>query len=297
MPEDSRKRSDTGRGRAEGWRFAKTTGHEHEESVASRLRTDLMFADTLAVECFGEPLGLPKEITGGGASEARISDVFGGNTNGKPDLYVVWPSGHRVQVSLKKSSSGQAFLTSVDRFVDGFAKQFGRVVPNDVHQCLELFIGGDLIRIQTALRGRPVLGPIHRGTSRSLEEHQNRLVGATLQEYFPSQWNATIQWITDEIGNIADFVFARGYARESINFASHIWYLGIDSTTNRNHVFSVSEIVAGSTRSRAEVRVGERNGGSTIQLPFGFLQMHSPKGHNLMQFHHSFDKVDGLTSM
>ena len=38
---------------------------------------------------------------------------------------------------------------------------------------------------------------------------------------------------------------------------------------------------------------GPRNGGSTIQLPFGFVQWHSPRKiiPGNIQFHHDYDKI------
>lgn len=35
---------------------------------------------------------------------------------------------------------------------------------------------------------------------------------------------------------------------------------------------------------------GYKNGGTTIQLPFGFVQWHQSS----MQFHHSFDKIRNI---
>lgn len=41
---------------------------------------------------------------------------------------------------------------------------------------------------------------------------------------------------------------------------------------------------------------GTRNGGSTIQLPFGFVQWHSPRKiiPGNLQFHHSYKKIKSL---
>ena len=41
---------------------------------------------------------------------------------------------------------------------------------------------------------------------------------------------------------------------------------------------------------------GARNGGSTIQLPFGFVQWHSPRKiiPGNLQFHHSYEKIKSL---
>ena len=45
--------------------------------------------------------------------------------------------------------------------------------------------------------------------------------------------------------------------------------------------------------STEEIVYGTKNGGSTIQLPFGFVQWHDPgnKGNHNLQFHHKYKKL------
>ena len=293
MPKTPSPDSKSGRNRAEGWKYAKNSGHSHEDYVASRLRSDLTFANNLSISCFNMKLGQPV-VSGGGASATHVKDVFDKRTNGKPDLYIEWPANRVVRISLKKSTGGQVFLTSVERFVAGFEKQFRVQVPTKVKAGLDLFIGGDSKRIHQLMKNKEYCGPIHRRTGASQEEHQNRLVGKTLEKFFPSEWVATLDWFKDNIGEIAEFAFARGYASEESDFASHVWYLSVEPNPKRNLVVPISKIKTGSARLKNEVNVGERNGGSTIHLPFGFLQMHAPKSENLMQFHHSFKKIESL---
>jgi hypothetical protein len=289
-----KKTSVSGRNRAEGWTHAKRSGHRHESDVAARLESDLVFANGLSIRCFDEKLGRPAKVSGGGASAEHVEDLFGASTNGKPDLYVEWSAQRAVRISLKKSTGGQVFLTSVARFITGFEKQFGVQVPTNVRTGLDLFIGGNALQIQKAMNGKRFCGPIHRRTGTRQEQHQNRLLGLTLDKYFHAEWTATLDWFTENIGEIADFVFARGYAVKESDFATHVWYLDESHTPQFNLVVPVARIKSGSTKQRGAVRVGDRNGGSTIQLPFGFLQMHAPKSENLMQFHHSFKKVRSL---
>lgn len=294
MRKASKKTSISGRNRAEGWTHAKRSGHRHESEVAARLQSDLVFANELSVKCFSEKLGRPAKVSGGGASAEHVEDLFGARTNGKPDLYVEWSAQRAARISLKKSSGGQVFLTSVPRFVIGFEKQFGVQVPTKVRTVLELFIGGNKLQLQKAMNGKRFCGPFHRRSGISQEEHQVRLLGLTLEKYFPSEWSATLKWFTENIGDLAEFVFARGYASKKTDFATHIWYLDQNHTPQFNLVIPVAQIKAGATKKQTEVRVGDRNGGSTIQLPFGFLQMHAPRSENLMQFHHNLEKVRSL---
>lgn len=46
-------------------------------------------------------------------------------------------------------------------------------------------------------------------------------------------------------------------------------------------------------------KYGTKNGGSTIQLPFGFVQWHSPRKviPGNLQFHHSYDKMIELSKL
>lgn len=294
MPKVPRKSSKSGRNRAQGWTHAKRSGHRHESDVAARLKSDLVFANGLSIRCFNEKLGRPTNVGGGGASAEHVEDLFGSRTNGKPDLYVEWSANRFARISLKKSTGGQVFLTSVARFVTGFEKQFGIKVPTKVRTGLDLFIGGNESQLRKAMAGRQFRGPIHRRSGVSQEEHQTRLLGLTLEEYFPTEWTATLNWFAENIGDIADFVIARGYAKRATDFATHIWYLEPSHTPQFDLIVPIAKIKAGAFKKRTEVCVGERNGGSTIQLPFGFLQMHAPKSENLMQFHHNYDKVRDL---
>jgi len=294
VPKTPKKSSGSGRNRAQGWTHAKRSGHRHESDVAARLQSDLVFANGLSVRCFNEKLGRPAKVSGGGASAEHVEDLFGSRTNGKPDLYIEWSAHRAVTISLKKSTGGQVFLTSVARFVAGFEKQFGVKVPTRVRTGLDLFIGGNESQLRKAMAGKQFRGPIHRRTGVSQEEHQTRLLGLTLERHFPSEWTATLDWFASNIGDIADFVFARGYATRHSDFATHIWYLEPGHTPEFDLIVPVTRIKSGASGKRDEVRVGSRNGGSTIQLPFGFLQMHAPKSENLMQFHHNYEKVKAL---
>jgi hypothetical protein len=294
VPKLSKRNSRSGRDRAAGWTHAKRSGHRHESDIASRLRSDLSFADALSVRCFNEKLGLPANVGGGGASAKHVEDVFGARTNGKPDLYVEWSEHRTAKISLKKSTGGQVFLTSVERFVTGFEKQFGVNVPTSVKTGLDLFIGGNEPQLKRVMTGKRFCGPIHRRTEMSQEEHQTRLLGLTLERYFPSEWTATLDWFTANIGDIVDFVFARGHAKKAADFATHVWYLEPRQSPQFDLVLPITRIKVEATKRRAEICVGRR--GSTIQLPFGFLQMHAPKSANFMQFHHSFKKLNGLAA-
>ena len=58
-----------------------------------------------------------------------------------------------------------------------------------------------------------------------------------------------------------------------------------------DEIFHIEKICEGAVRkTEQETYYGEKNGGTTIQLPFGFVQWHQAK----MQFHHNYWKVKAL---
>lgn len=283
----------TGRNRSSGWKAAKIGGHLNEEQIAQLLKVDSKFTRSVGVRIFGEDVGVPDEVLCGGSEAPQIEDIFGRRSNGKPDIYVRWKR-RRANLSVKMSDGGQVFLTSVDRFVTGFEFHFEEEVPKKVVETLKLFIGSDPNKCDLVMRGKEYKGPLHK--SGELQElHQHRLLGVTLTHHFEADWAKTLNWMQSNSGKIADFVFARGYAQESKDFATHVWYYNADSGIGKTDVLiSMKDIVKYSKARGSEVVIGKTRGGSTIQFPFGFLQMHAPQGKNQMQFHHSFKKISQI---
>ena len=283
------------RNRSQGWKWAKLTGHQLEVELADRIKNEPDLGRELGSRILGRDVGSPNSVSGGGVAAERILDVFGNHTNGKPDIYLRWRDLPPVNISLKKSTSGQVFLTSVDRFVTGFRAQFNLLVPSRVVEMLHLFIGTDKERCEVAMRGRKYFGPLHRNQTTLQEEHQHRILGITLDQHFKEDWELSLNWMKSNASNIADFVFARGYAMHRKDYATHVWYLTLqDDVVEIDQIIPISEICTHADANSGRVAVGPRNGGSTIVFPFGFLQMHSPQGENQIQFHHQHHKISGL---
>lgn len=262
--------------------------------IADRLKSDRDFARQLGKRIFGKDVGSPVAVLGGGSNAKQIEDIFGGSTNGKPDLSVRWDDLPIVNLSIKKSLSGQVFLTSVERFVVGYEYHFSDKVPLNVEKMLHLFIGTDGERCDLVMRGRNYLGPVHHGGDLQ-EKHQHRILAVTLSKHFPKDWRSTLDWVQLNAGRIAEFSFSRGYARNQVDFATHLWYFSGDKCSNAiDCLIPVREVVKFSNKFGSESIAGPKNGGSTIQFPFGFLQMHAPKGENLLQIHHQFKKLGHL---
>jgi hypothetical protein len=192
--------------------------------------------------------------------------------------------------------SGQVFLTSVDRFFKGYEHHFEESVPERVATMMRLFIGSNPRECDVVMRGKSYLGPKTRGSSKLQEQHQHRLLGITLDHYFPKDWKATLDWLDSRCSQIADFAFSRGYAKNKSDFATHVWYFVADGKGDPvNKIFPISEIIHHSSSTSKRVSIGPNNGGSTIIFPFGFLQMHSPQVNNQVQFHHQYSKFSHLT--
>ena len=110
------------RNRAEGWTFAKLSGHKNENRLAKLINDDSTYKKHLQ-----NRLGLKEEILSckeGGIFEKNTKDIFGKSTKRKTDLILTCGNNTFVNISLKKSRSGQAYLIGIDRFIEGFQKQF-----------------------------------------------------------------------------------------------------------------------------------------------------------------------------
>ncbi len=120
------------RNRAEGWQHAKITGHSNEELCAFLLKENLEVQKRF-LNCLGLKNEKVEEVKTGALHEHDVPSILGDKTKAKPDLYVTLSSGNIIGVSLKKSLSGQVFLISVDRFIQGFEAAYDEI-PDIVKQ-------------------------------------------------------------------------------------------------------------------------------------------------------------------
>ncbi len=91
-----------------------------------------------------------------------------------------------------------------------------------------------------------------------------------------------LQWIKDNIDRITEFCFSRGLASQSSEWAEYVWYINLLGEDDIDVIFKVSDITDAMRLNQEKVFASHVNGGSTIRLPFGFVQWHQRK----MQFHH-----------
>ena len=114
------------RGRAEGWQYAKLSGHRNEAEVQN------LFSDEQYCTAFSQRLGIKRVVsaTVGGLHEHNVESIIGKTTKSKTDLVLELDDGSTVNISIKKSRGGQVYLIGVDAFIAGFEAHFGEEIWN-----------------------------------------------------------------------------------------------------------------------------------------------------------------------
>ncbi len=123
------------------------------------------------------------------------------------------------------------------------------------------------------------------------------MVANTLKLYDESLYNALLDWFISNSYNITDFCFSRGLAEDEQEFAEYIWYKNEMKENSLDEIISIKELCSRVEKHAEELTFyGTQNGGTTIQLPFGFVQWHSPTKviPGCMQFHHKYGKISAL---
>lgn len=270
------------RNRAKGWQHAKITGHSNEELCAFLLKENLEVQKRF-LNCLGLKNEKVEEVKTGALHEHDVPSILGDKTKAKPDLYVTLSSGNIIGVSLKKSLSGQVFLISVDRFIQGFEAAYDEI-PDIVKQGIKLFWGGhpDIIKIANKINGKYI----------DYELRKKRLVHDTIAKYNPDIDSSLINWFRDNVTKIFEFCFTKGLASEPKDWAHIIWYKNLVDPDVCVDTFLTLDTIR-TKISTDKIVYGTRTGGSTILLPFGFVQWHDPgnKGNNNLQFHHKYNEL------
>lgn len=280
------------RNRSEGWRHAKLDGHANEKQFAELLVKNREFISEIEKHITKKfPKG-PPEISVDGAK--HVESIFGDMTTSKVDLSMKWNSGEEINVSLKKSNSGQAWLVSVPRFISAVEFHLKCKLDTEVQIGISLFIGGTNLAnfknyFEKALASDKKKNP---GIAEQ-EIHQSRLLAKSIETNYPSVWEATINFFNANVGLITRLSFAQGLAKSVKDAADVIIY---NKVTDGPSIFSIPRIIenAKSLTKNVSITPGPKNGGSTLLLPTGFLQMHHPQSDNLLQFHHQYKKISKL---
>lgn len=271
------------RNREEGWQYAKLTGHKNEELVALLTQGDKEIQNRL-LTCAHKTGCTITKVEFGGLCEKNVDCIFDGEkTKSKTDMWISLSDGSRLNVSVKKDEGGQAFLIGIDRFINGFEIQYLKQIPDSVKRAIRLYFGSaeDTVDIIKGFSGR----------NKTYELRKHRLVAETLSSFDPSLSQCLIDWFEDNIDDLFDFCFAKGLAKKPEDWAQILWYKNLVGDNSIDTMIYLPEVSVTGT-----VAYGNRTGGSTIQLPFGFVQWHSPRKiiPGSLQFHHNYEKVKGL---
>lgn len=269
------------RNRAEGWQHAKITGHQNEQLIAEFTVKDETIQNRL-LAC-AHLSGVSVESVGfGGLCESDVECILGGRTKSKTDMWLNLSNGKRLNVSLKKDEGGQVFLIGIDRFLEGFQRQYGKVIPDIVCRAIALYFGSAPDTEQIIEQ--------YGGKNKKLELRKHRLVADTLRAYDPALYDCLLQWMNENSFELFDFCFARGLASKPEDWAHIVWYKNMIGEKQFDTMLYLPDLRNHIPRT---AEYGTRNGGSTIQLPFGFVQWHSPRKviPGNLQFHHSYRKV------
>lgn len=269
------------RDRAEGWQHAKLSGHKNEERVL-RLFSNPDFCKT-----FSKRLNVAPIIgaTIGGLNEKSVDGILGDSTKSKSDLSLTLQDNTYINISIKKSRGGQVYLIGVERFIEGFEKQFQVAIDDSIKNMMRLYFGGhpNMEEILKEINNKKEISE----KIKRYQQRKQRLVWDSLCIYNKEGAYKLLSWFRDNIGDISTFCFGRGLAMKSEDWADYVWYTNLIGEDNIDKIFSIEEISKHSITSSNAIEIGKTLGGTTIQLPFGFVQWHQGK----MQFHHSLDKI------
>lgn len=272
------------RNRADGWQHAKLSGHENEAKVLE------MFSNLDFCSTFCNRLDIPSIIKAdiGGLHEKNVESILGDTTKSKSDLTLVLENGSHVNISIKKSSAGQVYLISVERFIEGFERQFKTTISDSVKNMLRLYFNGHP-RIKDIIEDINITHTPRQNIVR-YQIRKQRLVWDSLSKYNSDGSNELLNWFKENIGKIAEFCFAKGLSAKDEDWADYVWYTNLIGENALDSIYRVEDICVASQRNQDKVYIGKTLGGTTIQLPFGFVQWHQGQ----MQFHHNLAKIANI---
>lgn len=269
------------RNRSQGWQYAKITGHTNEKMIAAAVKTNTELQKRLLHAAHKDNENI-SSVEYGGLNEKDVPCVLGGLTKSKSDMKILLTNGESIGVSIKKSFGGQVYLISAKRFIAGYEKQFNTIIPVNVKTAILLFWGcSDSV---------PLIIEQYSTKNKKYESKKHRIVAETLKLYSKELYDCLINWFSKNIDNVFDYCFSKGLAANSDDWAMLIWYKNDVKEIDNDTLINLNDV---KKCFSTNVEYGTRTGGSTIQLPFGFVQWHSPtkKIPGDMQFHHSYTKI------
>ena len=278
--------SENGRNRSEGWKHAKLSGHSNEELVKQLLDNDKQYANNFLkrINCPNQKIS---QTSIGGLHETNVLSVTGKTTKSKTDLKIFLENGSTKNISIKKSLGGQVYFVRAGNFMEVFEKQFNKVIPKDVQRAIQLFWAeaDDALQI------------IEKFAEKSNEYNYKQQIkhhslnATTLKNYDKNLYNALLNWFKSNIYELTKLAFTMGAAKDPSEWSDFVWYINLLGEDDTDEIFDIEEICRMAKKySETETYYGTTNGGTTIQLPFGFVQWHQQQ----LQFHHQYCKIKNL---
>lgn len=277
------------RDRASGWQHAKLSGHKNEDLVKKLLDSDSEYAFNFLsrIDCSCSTI---VNTSIGGLHETNVPSVIGRRkTKSKTDLKVFLNDNKIINVSIKKSLFGQVYFVRAGLFIETFEKQFNRKIPETVKRAICLFwaAADDAVEIIKKYADTSNIQIYN------LQLRHKSLNAMTLKAYNQQLYDELLKWFIDNAYEIALLSFSMGAVRDKEEWSDFIWYINLLGENNVDAIFSIEKLCCAVRNSaKDKTNYSSKNGGTTIQLPFGFVQWHQRQ----LQFHHSFDKIVEILS-
>lgn len=275
------------RNRSEGWQYAKITGHSNEEKVTNLTLNNKSIQDRL-LNCMHLSNVNITNVKYGGLTEKNVPCIFDGETTkSKTDMWIELSNNKSIKVSIKKDTGGQVYLIAIDRFIKGYEIQYNETIPSDVKKAINLYFGSDKeVNIPNIIQKYSYKNE----KLIDLQIRKHRLVANTLKNYNEKLFYVLIEWFDKSSKNLFDFCFSKGLASNKNNYADIVWYINLVGDLELDTMINLKDTIKAIPK---DTHYGIANGGSTIQLPFGFVQWHSPTKviPGCLQFHHNYDKI------
>jgi len=280
------------RNRSEGWKHAKISGHANENDITNKINNNNIFRKNLE-----KKLNLKSSIKFaevGGLNEKNVEDIFGGKTKSKTDLKIILKDKKKINISIKKSLGGQVYLIGVDRFLNGFEIQFKKKIDEDIKRAFKLFFSGanDILQIiDIALLSK--IEEKKKIKIKKYEKRKKRITWLTFEEYNLQLSLKFIEWFKQNINDIFLFCFERGLSNNKEEWADFIWYKNELMENEIDFVFDIKKMykTINNNQFKQMIVQGSTLGGTTLKLPFGFVQWHQSQ----IQFHHNFELMNNLS--
>lgn len=286
------------RNRSQGWQHAKISGHLFEDEFLKEILKGNS-AIRISLNCFLKGKNIKSYPIQGDSQigKKKFNGIFGKKTTPKTDVIVLLNDNKKLKISIKKpsSNSGQLHLSIYQSFMDciehyiGFANEKERKDIDWVFRAFTGNTGGKKI-FCFANKARP-LGPIIKKHDEYAEIYQNRLYASTIREFYFDEWEVFSNYFKTNFIKITKILFSMGYCSDPSLFADIIYY-GCS-----NLFYKIADMASYSKNFQIEPSPNGYYKGSTINMPWGFLQVHRPGKHEgpyQLQFHHNHSLVNQL---